>query len=75
MTLAASGCSIVVVYAVWDRVVRVRFPAPRQNPTRKACSLSSFFRIHCRGSNESKDTALLDTIHNMSNKRTVADKC
>ncbi len=25
-----SGCSIVVVYAVWDRVVRVRFPAPRQ---------------------------------------------
>jgi hypothetical protein len=26
-----SGCSIVVVYTVWDRVVRVRFPAPRQN--------------------------------------------
>ena len=31
MSLATSGCSIVVVYAVWDRVVRVRFPAPRQN--------------------------------------------
>ena len=29
-SLATSGCSIVVVYAVWDRVVRVRFPAPRQ---------------------------------------------
>ena len=29
-TLATSGCSIVVVYSVWDRVVRVRFPAPRQ---------------------------------------------
>ena len=27
----SSGCSIMVVYAVWDRVVRVRFPAPRQN--------------------------------------------
>jgi hypothetical protein len=25
----SSGCSIVVVYAVWDRVVRVRFPASR----------------------------------------------
>ena len=28
--LRSSGCSIVVVYSVWDRVVRVRFPAPRQ---------------------------------------------
>ncbi len=26
----SSGCSIVVVYVVWDHVVRVRFPAPRQ---------------------------------------------
>ncbi len=28
-----SGCSIMVVYAVWDRVARVRFPAPRQIET------------------------------------------
>ena len=25
-----SGCSIMVVYAVWDGAARVRFPAPRQ---------------------------------------------
>ena len=24
-----AGCSIMVVYAVWDREARVRFPAPR----------------------------------------------
>ena len=34
-SLASSGCSIVVVYAVWDRVVRVRFPAPRQKINKK----------------------------------------
>ena len=26
-----TGCSIMVVYAVWDGVAGVRFPAPRQN--------------------------------------------
>ncbi len=25
-----TGCSIVVVYALWERVVRVRFSAPRR---------------------------------------------
>lgn len=29
-TLASSGCSIMVVYALWERVAGVRFPASRQ---------------------------------------------
>ena len=35
-----SGCSIVVVYAVWDRVVRVRFPASRHY--RKGLEIKAF---------------------------------
>lgn len=41
ISLAASGCSIMVVYAVWDRVARVRFPAPRQ--TQNTLALAEVF--------------------------------
>ena len=40
-----SGRSIVVVYSVWDRAVRVRFPASRQNKSRKATLCGFMFLI------------------------------
>ena len=40
-----SGCSIVVVYALWERVVRVRFPAPRRIKKNLAKLGFSFVRI------------------------------
>lgn len=40
-----AGYSIVVVYSVWDRVVRVRFPVPRQI---QKTPILVFFCI-CRG--------------------------
>lgn len=37
-----TGRSIMVVFAVWDRAVRVRFPAPRPIETGK-CDFTTIF--------------------------------